>query len=112
MSVRAIAAKLKHASYDQGETLVEPGRVLKSLFIIGTGVLSATRDETEGEIELERFGPGDHYGEIGMLTGAPSIAKITALRPAMVYELAKEDLAPTLEARPQVAQELGRALAR
>jgi CRP-like cAMP-binding protein len=31
--------------------------------------------------------------------------------PSTVYELAKTDLAPILEARPQIAQELSRALA-
>ena len=38
-------------------------------------------------------------------------ANITALAPSTVYEFAKTDLAPILEARPQIAQELGRALA-
>ena len=108
----AIAAKLKPASYDHGETLVEPGTVLHSLFIIGAGVLSFTRDENHREIEVMRLGPGDHFGEIGMLTGAPTIVKITALMPTAVYELAKGDLSPILEARPQVAHELCRALAR
>jgi small-conductance mechanosensitive channel/CRP-like cAMP-binding protein len=108
---RAIAAKLKPASYDRGDMALEPGQVLKSLFIVGAGVLSATRDDGDGEIELWRLGPADHYGEIGMLTGAPSTTKLTALMPAMVYELTKEDLAPILEARPEVAHELSCALA-
>jgi small-conductance mechanosensitive channel len=107
-----IAAKLKERSYDEGETLVQPGEVLQSLFIVGNGVLSFTREEIEGDIELLRLGPGDHYGEIGMLTGAGATAKLTALLPSTVYELAKADLTPILEARPQVAQELCRALAR
>jgi CRP-like cAMP-binding protein len=59
-----------------------------------------------------RLGPGDHFGEIGLLTGARATGKIAALTPAVVYELAKADLTPMLEARPQVAQELCRALAR
>jgi small-conductance mechanosensitive channel/CRP-like cAMP-binding protein len=109
---KAIAAKLKPASYDQGETLVEPGVVLHSLFIVGPGVLSLTREGSNGEIELLRLGPGDHFGEIGMLTGAPATAKISALLPATIYELAKDDLAPILEARPEVAQALCQALAR
>ena len=108
---KSIAVKLKPASYHQGETLVEPGQVLKSLFIIGAGILTVTRDDIEGEMELLRLGPGDHYGEVVLLTGAPTTAKITALVPATVYELAKTDIAPILESRPQVAQELGRALA-
>jgi hypothetical protein len=35
-----IAAKLKQLSYEKGDTLVEPGTVLQSLFIVGNGVLS------------------------------------------------------------------------
>jgi hypothetical protein len=46
-----------------------------------------------------------------MLTGAGAVAKLTALIPTTVYELAKADLTPILEARPRVAQELCRALA-
>jgi small-conductance mechanosensitive channel len=107
-----IVAKLKEKSYDEGEILVEPGAVLQSLFIVGSGVLSFIREEIEGDIELLRLGPGDHFGEIGMLTGAGAVAKLTALIPTTVYELAKSDLTPILEARPQVAQELCRALAR
>jgi small-conductance mechanosensitive channel/CRP-like cAMP-binding protein len=108
---KSIAAKLKQKSYDQGETLVEPGTVLHSLFIVGTGVVSLTREESEGEIELMRIGPGDHFGEIGMLTGAPATAKISALIPSTVYELEKDDLSPILEARSEVSQGLCRALA-
>jgi CRP-like cAMP-binding protein len=63
-------------------------------------------------MELLRLGPGDHFGEIGMLTGAGAIAKISALIPTTVYELAKADLMPILAAQPQVSQELCRALAR
>jgi small-conductance mechanosensitive channel/CRP-like cAMP-binding protein len=107
-----LAAKLKQQSYDKGETLVEPGVVLQSLFIVGSGVLSFTRDGIEGEMELLRLGPGEHFGEIGLLTGAAATARISALTPTTVYELAKADLTPILEARPPVAQELCRALAR
>ena len=108
---KAIAAKLEPKSYDQGEILVEPRTTLHSLFIVGTGVLSFTREESEGEIELLRIGPGDHFGEIGMLTGAPATARISALIPATVYELANEDLSPILQARPEVGHGLCRALA-
>jgi CRP-like cAMP-binding protein len=46
-----------------------------------------------------------------MLTGSPSIAKIAALTPVVVYELAKNDLTPILETSPQVEEKLSRALA-
>ena len=87
------------------------GTVLESLFIIGKDVLSVRRGDSGGETEVLRFGPGDTFGEIGLLTGASCGARIIALAPSTVYELAKADLAPILEARPQIAQELSRALA-
>ena len=108
----AIAAKLVPRLYDEGDTLVEPAVVLQSLFIVGSGVLSFTREMAEGEIELLRIGPGEHFGEIGLLTGTAATARISALTPATVYELPKDHLVPILEARPPVAQALCRALAR
>ena len=107
----AIAAKLKQTSYETGDTLVEPETVLQSLFIVGNGVLSVTLQNSGGETELLRFGPGDTFGEIGLLTGASCRATVTALAPSTVYELVKTNLAPILEARPQIAYELSRALA-
>lgn len=108
---RSLAAKLKQTTYDQWEVLVTPGKVLQSLFVVGPGVLSLRRVQSVGEIELMRLGPGDHFGEIGLLTGAAATAAISALVPTTVFELSKDDLAPILEARPSVAQELCRALA-
>ena len=107
-----LAGKAKHRHYDAGETLVEPGQVVTSLFIIGAGVLSFTSVVSQREIEVLRIGPGDHFGEIGMLTGRPAQATVKTLAPATTYELSKEDLAPLLEARPEVSIELSRALAR
>jgi small-conductance mechanosensitive channel len=109
---KTLAAKTKHRHFDAGEALVEPGTVLHSLFIIGGGVVSMSQVMSEGEIELLRIGPGDHFGEIGLLTGHAAEATLRALVPITTYELAKEDLAPVLEARPEVSHELCRALAR
>jgi small-conductance mechanosensitive channel len=107
-----IAAKLKSASYEKGETLVKSGDVLQSLFIVGSGVLEATLRDSEGENDQLRFGPGDYFGEMGLLTGTPTPATIAALAPSIVYELTKADLRPILEARPEITQELSRAMAR
>jgi hypothetical protein len=48
---------------------------------------------------------------MAMLAGTPSVARISALTLAAVYERPKADLAPILEGRPQVARKLSHASA-
>jgi small-conductance mechanosensitive channel/CRP-like cAMP-binding protein len=107
-----LAAKTRRRHYEEGEALVDPGTVLRSLFVIGAGVVSQTVATSEGEVESLRLGPGDHFGGIEMLAGQPTEATLKALVPVTIYELAKEDLGPVLQARPEISGELGRALAR
>lgn len=104
----ALAARLKYGSHDVG-TLLQPHEVTSSLFIIAEGVLSAIREPDD--IELARLGPGEHYGEMGMLTGEGYPIRLDAMIPVVTYEVTKEDIAPILEARPEVARELSRLLA-
>jgi CRP-like cAMP-binding protein len=86
--------------------------VPQSLFVIGSGVLSFSRRNGDLDVEVLRLGPGDHFGEIGVLTDKPSTATIVALTPVTLYELAKVDLGRIVEARPEVAHELAGAMAR
>ena len=97
---QTLVGKTKRKRYDKGDVLVKPGVRLGSLFIIGAGVVSVTRVSSEGEIELMRVGPGDHFGEIGLLTGDASQVTLKALTPVTTYELAKEHLTPLIAARP------------
>src|SRR5437764_5805341 len=64
------------------------------------------------DVEVLRLGPGDHFGEIGVLTDRPSTATIIVLTPVTPYELAKVDLGRIVKARPEVAHELAGAIAR
>ena len=67
-----LAAKLKRTRHEVGETLLQPGTVLQSLFLIGAGVISLAHETGGRKSEVLRLGPGDHYGEVGMLTGKPA----------------------------------------
>ena len=44
---KTLAANAGHKHYDEGEALVEPGTVLRSLFVIGAGVVSLTTVQSE-----------------------------------------------------------------
>ncbi|MBV8568365.1 MAG: mechanosensitive ion channel family protein [Methylobacteriaceae bacterium] len=108
----AIAAKLRSRLHDPGDSLVQPGTVVRSLFIVAEGVLAVAREDGDAGSEILRLGPGDYFGVIGVLAGAPSAVRISALTPATVYELTNEELGPVLEASPEASRKLSRSLAR
>jgi len=107
-----IAAKLRSRLHEQGDTLVRPGSILQSLFIVAEGVLLVASEDGEAGSEILRLGPGDYFGVIGMLAGAPSAVRISTLTPATVYELTREELGPVLQANPEASRQLNRSLAR
>jgi len=51
---------------------------------VGTSGLAVAKSTSTGKM---RLGPGDHFGEMGLLTGMASVARITALTPAVIYAL-------------------------
>jgi small-conductance mechanosensitive channel len=106
----AIAEKLKPRRYRKGEKLFEPGVVSQSLYLVSSGVLSSTRDGGIEE-ELWRLGPADHFGEIGLLTGAPAAVSAMALTPVVVCALSQDDLMPILKTHPEIAEALNGDLA-
>jgi len=62
--------------------------------------------------EVMRYAPGDCLGQAGVLTGAVIPFRVQALTSSVVYEIAKGDIDPILKARPAIAAELGRIVAR
>jgi CRP-like cAMP-binding protein len=108
----ALAAKMRQRTCRVGETVVEAGSALHALFIIRSGVLVASRKEGERDVETMRLGPGEYFGETGVLTGDVAPSKIVTLTRAVLYEISKDDLGPILKERPAIATELGQILAR
>ena len=105
-----LAPKMKRRTYKAGDILVEQGVVTSALFILGSGVLAAFQLHDGADAEVLRYVPGDCFGQASLLTGAMTDFKVEALTRSVVYEIAKDDLAPILKARPAIAAELGRIM--
>jgi len=108
----ALVPKMKRRTHRVGDVLVQQGSVARALSILSAGVLIAVQKNGAVEEEALRLAPGDSFGEAGVLAGAATMFKIKALTKAIVYEIAKEDLAPIIEQRPALAAALGEVLAR
>ena len=108
----ALAPKLVRRPFATGEAVVTQGDAGNSLFLIGEGHLAAMfAPPGKPAREAGRLGPGDCFGEMSLLTGAPRSATVLALSAGIAWELAKPDVAPILVARPAIAAELGALLA-
>ena len=64
------------------------------------------------ERSLATLGPGDYFGEMSLLTGAPRSATIRAVEETGLVILRKEALRPLLVADPTVLERLSKTLAR
>ena len=64
-------------------------------------MLEVTRRVDGVVARVGRISAGDYIGEIGMLTGEPHAATVTALTPCTVFELRKDQVAPLLAEQPE-----------
>lgn len=62
-----------------GEDVVLEGDPADRFYIVTKGELAVSRGEGPIERPLRTLGPGDHFGEIGLLAGAPRSATVRTL---------------------------------
>lgn len=79
----------------------EPGG---TLFVLVAGALEVVRGVPPGRVNV--LSPGDTFGEMSLLTGAPRSAAVVALCPSVLFEITREPLMPLLQARPELARAL------
>jgi small-conductance mechanosensitive channel/CRP-like cAMP-binding protein len=106
-----IEERMRERLFRPGATIVREGEPGDSVFVVAEGALdvSATRDGASRA--LDRMVPGDVFGEMSLLTGAPRSATVTAATEAVVFEITREDLGPVLARRPELAEALARLMA-
>lgn len=108
----ALASTMTRRTFRKGEILAEQGEVLKSLMILRSGVVTVNRRDGERETELGRLAPGDCLGEGGLLTEAGELGSVKALTFVVVYEITQKGLAPLMQERPAIADELALLLSK
>jgi len=99
-----LSTRLRRRRYARGETLFLEGDPGTSLCIVETGRLKLSLTSVEGrEIILQLFGPGDVFGELALLDGAPRSANAVAVEASDVLLLARDEFLRFLEHHPQLS---------
>ncbi len=101
-----LAERMVPRELGPGETIIARGEGDRALYVLVSGAAGIVRDG----LEIGALGPGDHFGELGLLSGRPRAASIvatTAGRALCLTWAVFEDLAAT---HPDTAMRLLRAL--
>jgi len=72
-----------------GENLIEQGEIGDAFYAIGSGHVDVVRD---GE-RIADLGPGEHFGEVALLTDEPRNATVVAHTPLRVFSLDRDGFA-------------------
>jgi len=93
-----------------GEVIVREGDAGDDLYLIESGEAEARISDRNGEpVTLARFGPGEYFGEIALLTGAERTADIVAVGPVTLLRLTKDAYTRYLTHAIEVEQQIMRS---
>jgi MFS family permease len=89
--LESAARALVPVSVAAGQAVVREGEAADRFYVIDTGTFRVSQARDGEEVTLRDLGPGEVFGEIGLLRGVPRTATVTAASAGMLYAL---DAAP------------------
>ncbi|MBI5016729.1 MAG: cyclic nucleotide-binding domain-containing protein [Deltaproteobacteria bacterium] len=102
-SFRQVLDHLVPRSLAMGETLFRQGEPGDSIFVVSSGSVRVSR---EGRV-LAELGEGEFFGEAAFFSHEPRNADVSAVAPAELLEMRREDLEPLMARYPGVSNALG-----
>ena len=106
--LEAIAHRFDEEVFPEGERVLRKDLKGSGLFVILHGE-AVVRIE---DVEVTRFGPGEFFGEISLLTGDPPVADVVALTMLRCLVIPGSDFEPFLLENPRVLYRMLQAEAR
>ncbi len=96
---------------ERGAFVVRAGESTDSLYIMLSGRAKVTNTDEEGrEIILAWLGPGEFFGEMGLIDGSPRSANVVAAEACELLLLSKDAFQRCLQENFDVAQKLMKIL--
>jgi CRP-like cAMP-binding protein len=97
-ALSAIARGLRRRRFRRNEVIFHQGDPGDSLHVVATGAVKIVLPSAEGdEAIIATLRPGDFFGELALLDGAPHSATATALEPTETLVLPRKDFHDLLE---------------
>jgi len=86
-----LAGRVKLRQFLTGQAVVRQGERAESFFVVRRGTLQVVEEDPQREAErvLRTLGPGESFGELGLLGSAPRTATVRATEEAELFEVDK-----------------------
>jgi len=109
--LHALSAVMSRKSAPKNRTIIKAGDPTDSLYIVIAGRIKVQMSDDEGkEVILAVLGPGDFFGEMGLLDGAPRAASVVTTEQSEFVSLAKDDFNALLKNNFELAMVIIRGL--
>ncbi len=102
-----LASKVDEVSLSPGKTLITEGESTMAFFILTSGNVKVNR---KGE-PVARLGPGDFFGEIGMLDRSPATATVITDGPVEAMLLSHSQFRDAIKGNEHLAMQVIAAMA-
>ncbi len=100
----AIASVTEEVVFPAGQTVIKQGEPGETMYLIISGEVSVIKEDEEGqEIELDRIGKGDYFGEMALFEGDVRSATIRPLEDTRLLVLHKREFTEIVREYPQIA---------
>jgi len=105
--LEAAARRLQAVDVAQAQRVIEQGDVADRFYVIDSGRYTVSQRAPDGsDVELRTLGPGDVFGEIGLLSSVPRTATVTAASAGRLYALDREGFLGLVDAGPGLTTQL------
>jgi cAMP-dependent protein kinase regulator/CRP/FNR family cyclic AMP-dependent transcriptional regulator/cGMP-dependent protein kinase 2 len=106
-AIRALAPRADEVDLDAGRTIVREGEWPYEFFAIEEGTAEVRR----GDQLLAELGPGDFFGEMGVVSDRRRNATVVATSPVTVIVMTAQAFRQTAREMPEVADKIRDAIA-
>jgi CRP-like cAMP-binding protein len=96
--------------FQPGESVFEAGDPGDKLYVIQSGEVEISRVGAQSPQVLTRLGPGDFFGELGVVLGKPCATRAVAIRNTRLLELDRATLESMCLEQPAIAIRLLRVV--
>ena len=97
--LKQIASSMKERTFRSGDHVTEEGKGGVGFFVIADG----SANVSVGGEQVRSLGPGDYFGEIGLIADIDRTATITAESELRCYGMTSWDFRPLVESNASIA---------